>query len=93
LLRANKSSAATGWLRPAVARKAFGNQWLIWLARIVLGQWQRSIVAAIASGWRATHCEVHAMIASRSWPGVRRPSHHKLHIRRGLGALRTSIST
>jgi hypothetical protein len=51
------------------------------------GQWQRSIVPAIASGWRATHCKVHAMIASRSRPGVRAPSHHKTSYQRRLGRI------
>jgi hypothetical protein len=53
------------------------NQRLIRLACIVLYQKQRSIVSAIASGWRALQFEVHAMIASRSRLGVRAPSYRK----------------
>jgi hypothetical protein len=51
------------------------------------GQWQRSIVPAIASGWRAAHSKVHAMIASPSRPGVRAPSHHKTSYQRRLGRI------
>ena len=68
--------------------KAFGNQRLIRLARIVL----RSMASA-ASFRRSLQvgvprtCKVHAMIASRSRLGVRAPSHHKTSYQRRLGRI------
>jgi hypothetical protein len=73
--------------------KVFGNQRLSGWHASCFSQWQRSIVPTIAPGWRAEHCKVHAMIASCSRLSCARRATTKLHIRGGLGALRTTIST